>query len=59
MAGRRPGKRLLTGGVAFGVALAGPQRYEAEPVQQAVDGLQAAGHAELLREDAADVRAAQ
>jgi hypothetical protein len=41
------------------VARAGEQGRETEPAQQVVDGLQAAEHAELLLEDAADVPAAR
>ena len=50
---------LLLGRVALGVAWAGTQRAEAEPAQQVVDGLERTQHAELVAEDAADVRAAQ
>jgi hypothetical protein len=45
--------------VALGVARAGAQRAEAEPVQQVVDRLQRAEHAELDLQDASDVLAAQ
>ena len=38
---------------------AGPQRLEAEAVQQVVDGLEAAGDAELLAEDAPHVLPAE
>ena len=38
---------------------AGPQRLEAQLVQQVVDGLEAAGDAELLAEDAPHVLAAE